>query len=215
MFQPCSLEQFEAFFFNFFVFQNSLQASYEKAQDKLTVKQWMLLYVVTNATGPHTLTKVGNWLACSRQNVKQIAMSLSKKGYVRLVLKEKNSVNIELTKKYEEYKKRNIKNHEEILQLLFSGFNEYEITTFFNFYQKLDLGIEIIEKHIETIQQQKEAAKAKKNDILHYKQKATGVRIPGGGFLYTSLPLGHPFFKNIPKDRKPQEYIHDTKTKEE
>ena len=144
-----TLTRMQAVFASIFILQNRLQTSYEKAQDDLTMKQWLLLVTVSNCPKPHTLTNVGAYMGCSRQNTKQLAMALSKKGYARLVLGAQNSVNIELTKKAAEYEKKMGKKHEEVLKLFFSDFNEEELSRFYQLYKKLYTGIERIEKEME------------------------------------------------------------------
>ena len=138
--------QMQAIFASIFILQNRFGTAYEKEQDDLTMKQWLLLTMVQICPKPHTLTNVSTYMGCSRQNTKQLAMALSKKGYVRLILGEGNSVNIELTEKLGDYEKRMDGKHEEILHLLFSDFNEKEISLFYQLYKKLYTGVERIEK---------------------------------------------------------------------
>ncbi|MCL2702127.1 MAG: MarR family transcriptional regulator [Defluviitaleaceae bacterium] len=141
-----TITQMQAIFTSIFILQNRFGTAYEKEQDDLTIKQWLLLTMVQICPKPHTLTNVSVYMGCSRQNTKQLAMALSKKGYVRLILGEGNSVNIELTEKLGEYEKRMGGKHEEILRLLFSDFTEKEISLFYQLYKKLYTGVERIEK---------------------------------------------------------------------
>jgi len=144
-----TLTRMQAVFASIFVVQNRLQTSYEKAQGELTMKQWLMQTMVSVCPAPHTLTNVSAYMGCSRQNTKQLAMALSEKGYIRLVLGPQNSVNIELTEKAAAYDKKMEKKHEEVLRLLFSDFSEEEISSFYHLYKKLYTGIERIEKHME------------------------------------------------------------------
>jgi len=143
------VSQMQAIFASIFVLQNRIQTAYEKDQDELTMKQWLMLAMVMVCPQPHTLTNIGSYMGCSRQNTKQLAMALSKKGYVRLVLGAQNSVNVELTKKVVEYEKKMGQKTEKALHLLFSDFNEEEISEFYNLYKKLHTGVERLEKGIE------------------------------------------------------------------
>jgi len=145
-----TMTQMQAIFASIFILQNRFQTAYEKEQDDLTIKQWLLLTIIQVCPEPHTLTNIGHYMWCSRQNTKQLAMALSKKGYVRLVLGANNSVNIELTEKSAEYEKKMEGKHAEILNLLFSDFNEEEISFFYQLYNKLYTGVERIERGINT-----------------------------------------------------------------
>jgi DNA-binding MarR family transcriptional regulator len=78
--------------------------------------------------------------------MKQLAMALSKKGYVRLILGTQNSVNIELTEKVAEYEKKMGARSGTVLRLLFSDFSEDDLSQFYQLYKKLYTGVERLEK---------------------------------------------------------------------
>jgi len=137
--------QMQTVFASIFILQNRFRTAYEKVHDELTTKQWLMLYMIRICPQPHTLTNVGSYMGCSRQNAKQLAMSLSKKGYVRLILGAQNSINIELTEKAAEYEKKMGEKHAEVLRLLFSDFSDEEISLFNQIYIKLYTGVERIE----------------------------------------------------------------------
>jgi len=143
------VSQMQAIFASIFVLQNRIQTAYEKDQDELTMKQWLMLAMIMVCPQPHTLTNIGSYMGCSRQNTKQLAMALSKKGYVRLVLGAQNSVNVELTEKVSEYEKKMGSKTAQALSLLFSDFNEKEISQFYRLYKKLHTGVERLEKGTE------------------------------------------------------------------
>ena len=144
-----SLSQMQAVFTGIFVLQNRIQTAYEKIQDELTMKQWLMLAMVMVCPQPHTLTNIGSYMGCSRQNTKQLAMALSQKGYVRLVLGAQNSVNVELTEKVSEYEKKMGQRTDKALRLLFSDFDDKEILEFYKLYKKLHTGVERLEKGTE------------------------------------------------------------------
>lgn len=150
-FDKTALTQMQAIFASIFILQNRFQTAYEKWQDDLSMKQWLMLLIVNICPMPHTLTNVGLYMGCSRQNTKQLAMALSKKGYVRLVLGAQNSVNIEFTEKVAEYENKMSEKHAEVLRLLFSDFEEKEIALLYKLYAKLYAGLERIEKQGEGI----------------------------------------------------------------
>jgi len=115
------------------------------------MKQWLMVAMIMVCPDPHTLTNVGAYMGCSRQNTKQLALALSKKGYVRLVLGAQNSVNVELTEKVAEYEKKMGQRSDKLLRLLFSDFSEKEISKFYQLYKKLHIGVERLEKGRETL----------------------------------------------------------------
>jgi len=143
-----SLTRMQAVFTSIFVIQNRLQTAHEKTRDDLTMKQWLLLTMVAVCPEPHTLTNVAAYMGCSRQNIKQLAAVLSEKGYVRLILGENNSVNIELTEKLAEYEQKMGEKHTEFMRLLFSEFSEDEILSLYRLYAKLYTGLERIEARL-------------------------------------------------------------------
>ena len=146
-----TLHRTQAIFSSIFVLQNRLQTAGEKLQTQISMKQWLLLAMTVSCPEPRTLTKVGNLMGCSRQNIKKLALALEKKGFVRLLLGENNSVNIELTDKAGQYDQEVRERQLQFLKLLFSDFNEEEIKLLFCFYAKLFSGIERVEKYAEEL----------------------------------------------------------------
>lgn len=148
----CDTEhRMQAIFSSIFVFQNRMQTAGEKLQTQISMKQWLLLAMVTCCPEPRTLTNVGNLMGCSRQNIKKLALVLEKKGFVRLLLGGNNSVCIELTDKVKQYTEEMGKRHLQSLKLLFEDFSENEIEQLFHLYSKLYVGIERVEKYAEEL----------------------------------------------------------------
>lgn len=54
----------------------------------LTTKQWLLLAILARKEGEvaPTLSEAAQWYGTSRQNVKQIALQLESRGYLKLVI---------------------------------------------------------------------------------------------------------------------------------
>ncbi|HEY9855293.1 MAG TPA: hypothetical protein V6D05_06110 [Stenomitos sp.] len=67
----------------------------------LTTKQWLLLAILVKrfAGQTPTLTEAALWYGSSRQNVKQIALQLESRGFLRLVTdpKDKRVLRLQLT----------------------------------------------------------------------------------------------------------------------
>lgn len=142
----------QAIFSSIFVLQNRMQTVGEKLQTQISMKQWLLLAMTTCCPEPRTLTTVGNLMGCSRQNIKKLALTLEKKGYVRLRLGSNNSVHIELTAEVSKYADEMDKRHSQTLNLLFADFSEDEIKQLFQLYAKLYAGIERVEKYAEELE---------------------------------------------------------------
>ncbi len=60
----------QAIFASIFVMQNKLQTTCDKLDPELTMKQWLLLAIADSVDETLTLTKLGELMGCSRQNVK-------------------------------------------------------------------------------------------------------------------------------------------------
>lgn len=142
----------QAIFSSIFVLQNRMQTVGEKLQTQISMKQWLLLAMTTCCPEPHTLTNVGNLMGCSRQNIKKLALTLEKKGYVHLRSGSNNSVHIELTAEVSKYADEMNERHSQTLSLLFADFSEDEIKQLFQLYAKLYAGIERVEKYAEELE---------------------------------------------------------------
>lgn len=148
----CDTEhRMQAIFSSIFVLQNRMQTAGEKLQTQISMKQWLLLVMTACCPEPRTLTNVGNFIGCSRQNIKKLALALEKKGFVRLLSGGNNSVCIELTDKVDQYAEEMGERHLQSLKLLFLDFTEEEIEQLFRLYVKLFAGMERIEKYAEEL----------------------------------------------------------------
>ncbi|HBG5344493.1 TPA: MarR family transcriptional regulator [Clostridioides difficile] len=141
----------QAIFANIFVMQNKLQTTCDKLDPELTMKQWLLLAIAESVDETLTLTKLGELMGCSRQNVKKLAIALEKKGFIQIEQNEKNSrATCILTKdKVEEYSEKVRDMQEKVLELLFKDFTEKEVEQLFFGIMKLSTGIENIKNYVE------------------------------------------------------------------
>lgn len=137
----------QALFASFFVVQNRLQTSCEKVQTEISMRQWHLLAMTSICEKPKTLTNIGALMGCSRQNVKNLATALERKGFVNFVYGANNSVQIEITEKANSYLISMSERQNEILVLLFSLFSEKDIIKFFSLQNKLLDGLEKVEDY--------------------------------------------------------------------
>lgn len=145
------LHRKQGIFASMFILQNKLQTACDKLDPELTMKQWLLLAMAETHEGPATLTEIGQMMGCSRQNVKKIALTLEKKGYVRLEKKEGDSRAVCLLQdeRMKKYAQRVGAMQQEVLKLLFEDFTEKEIEALYEGVIKLYAGISKIEKYVE------------------------------------------------------------------
>jgi DNA-binding MarR family transcriptional regulator len=143
-----NLSREQAIFTSLFVIQNRLQTACEKIQNELSMKQWLLLTIVSVCPTPHTLTNIGRMMGCSRQNVKKLVSILEAKDYIEIVKGNNNSVCIELTDKVNEYSNEIGFKQIKILELLFKDFSEEETKLFFNMIKKMYSGLKRIEEYV-------------------------------------------------------------------
>lgn len=135
----------QALFTSIFIVQNRLQNSGERIQNELSMKQWLLLTMISVSPEPHTLSNIGRLMGCSRQNVKKLITTLEKKGYVIITEGSNNSICVELTNKVNKYSNDIGKKQIELLNLLFQEFSDNEIETLFNMLLKLYSGLGYVE----------------------------------------------------------------------
>ena len=124
------LSRMQALFTSIFVMENRIQNASEKIQDELSMKQWLLLTIISVCPKPHTLSNIGRMMGCSRQNVKKLITTLEKKGYVTIDEGVNNSVCVELTNKLYEYSNEVGSRQIELLNTLFSDFSDKEVELF-------------------------------------------------------------------------------------
>ncbi|MEC3794321.1 MarR family transcriptional regulator, partial [Clostridioides difficile] len=141
----------QAIFASIFVMQNKLQTTCDKLDPELTMKQWLLLAIADSVDETLTLTKLGELMGCSRQNVKKLAIALEKKGFIEIEQNEKDSRAICLVTKdrVQEYSKKVRGMQEKVLQFLFEDFTEKEAEQLFFGIMKLSIGIENVKNYVE------------------------------------------------------------------
>lgn len=81
------LEQQGFIFASFFLLANKLQVISDQHLESvgLTTKQWFLIAAVQNFKTPPTLSEVSELIGSSRQNVKQLAIKLEQKNFLKMV----------------------------------------------------------------------------------------------------------------------------------
>lgn len=127
--------------------ENRLHAICDR-NNELSVKQWLLLTVTTGFEEPQDLSTLARAMGCSRQNVKKLAATLEKTGYVELIKSKKDSRSlcIKRTPKADAYNATTQSYGEFIHKQLFYDFTDEEIETYYNLWVKFNHGIDRLEK---------------------------------------------------------------------
>lgn len=124
-----------------FTLSNRLQILGDKLDDRLTVKQWLLLAGISMCgSDAPTISEVAALIGSSRQNVKKMALILEKEGFVSLrrdphdlrVLRISLSENCIGHLNHREEKER------DFIEELFYGFDEEELLLFSQMLAKLE-----------------------------------------------------------------------------
>ncbi len=142
--------QCKAIFASVFIVGNRLQTIFDNNIPEISLKQFMLLIMIRQSEEPLTFTRLGKLLGCSRQNIKKLAASLEKKGFVVLKKSEKDvrAVNICPTEKMEDYFEEVFSAYQKDLQYLFEVYSQEEVKQLFRLMMKLYDGTENLERRI-------------------------------------------------------------------
>jgi DNA-binding MarR family transcriptional regulator len=132
---------------------NKLQTIGDNAlgSDDITIRQWLLTVAVAQfGHMPPTLSEVSQVMGTSRQNVKQLAVKLQKKGFLHIKEDEQDgrSIRLEITEKSRLFWG---KRHQEIRNFLaevFAELSREEINSLYDCLNKLYEGILKAEKSL-------------------------------------------------------------------
>lgn len=138
----------KAIFNSLFIVANKLQTIFDKRIPELSLKQFLLLSTARQSQEPLTFTQLGRLLGCSRQNIKKLADSLMKRGFVTIQQSahDTRAMCICPTKKAEAYFQTDFSEYQGELQYLFEGYSEEEIETLFVLLSRLYAGIDHLER---------------------------------------------------------------------
>ena len=137
----------KAIFSTLFIAGNRLQTLFDSRIPEVTLKQFMLLTLVKQSPEPMTLTRLGEMLGCSRQNVRKLADALQKKGFVHIEPgHDSRSLCLVPTEKMNEYFERDFSRYQQELKYLFEVYSEEEVATLFTLMMKLYAGIDNLEQ---------------------------------------------------------------------
>lgn len=136
--------QGKAIFSSLFILGNRLQTLFDQRIPELSLKQFMLLSIVRQASEPMPLTHLGDLLGCSRQNVKKLGAALEKKGFVSFQCSptDERALCIHLTQKAEDYFAGEFTPYQQELACLFAGYTDEEVHLLFTLLSRLYQGVE-------------------------------------------------------------------------
>lgn len=136
-----------------FLLPNKLQVITDRAlaEHGLTTKQWLLTAMLEQfGDNFPTLNEVSEAMSSSHQNVKQIALKLEKKGFLRIEKDERDSraIRLKLTEKSYAFWKKRQAEQERFIDELFADFSEDEIELLYSCLNKLS---EVILKNVKAL----------------------------------------------------------------
>lgn len=140
-----------ALFGFFFAFHNRLQTAGDAFYEEITCKQFFLMACMNlfKDTAP-TANDLAKVMGCSRQNVKEILLSLEKKGFVSLIPSEtdKRKRIVVLTEKAEQIADKYRKKETEFLERLYDGVTDEQIRSTYCFLSKLEDNLKLLNEEI-------------------------------------------------------------------
>ena len=146
-----TLDKQKYIFGSIFLIANKLQVLGDQHLGKggITTKQWLLTVMISQFHGKSpTLSEVAELMGSSRQNVKQLALKLEKKGFLNIQKDDKDAraLRLKLTEKSRAFWEQRQKQDEQYVEELFKDFSIDEIDATFKGFGKLFEKIEQLEK---------------------------------------------------------------------
>lgn len=127
-------------FSTIFYLSNKIQEQGDKLDERITVRQWMLLLTILHLPeNEASYSQIANKMGCSKQNVKHITQSLEKKNYIFMEENktDKRAVNIKITKDCLEIMKQYYEKGNKFMENIFGSFNEKELELLWKLLKKI------------------------------------------------------------------------------
>lgn len=140
-----------ALFGLFFAFNNRLQTVGDMFYDEITCKQFFLLACMNLYTEePPTANELAKTMGTSRQNVKEILLSLEKKDiiYFGKDAKDKRKRPIYLTEKTKQIAEKYTQKETEFINCLYNGISEEEVKIVYSVISKMEDNLKITEEEL-------------------------------------------------------------------
>ena len=118
-------------------------ADSELQTDDLTTKQYLTVVVIENLYDhPPSISELAESLSSTHQNIKQIALQLQKKGFIKIERdqNDKRTWRLNVTEKNKAYWNSRAKEHEAIVRSFFASLTDTEIQTFSALLLRLIMG---------------------------------------------------------------------------
>lgn len=130
-----------------FVQENLLHAIMDRYLKEMTCKQWLVMVVADAYDTPPDLSTIAKMLGCTRQNIKKLAVSLEKAGFVTLEPSENDgrSLCVLITDKGKKVIDNSKNLEEKVHQSLFRDFSDSEIEEYFRLSGKMMNGFGYLE----------------------------------------------------------------------
>lgn len=140
-------------FGSLFLLANKLQVIGDQylGKDDMTTKQWFLTVMISQfRDNPPTLSEVAELMGSSRQNVKQLALKLEEKEFLKIEKDEQDAraIRLKLTEKSQAFWEKRQDQDNQFIMDLFSSFSEEEMNIMTNSIGKLTEKIEEMGKSI-------------------------------------------------------------------
>lgn len=112
-------------------FENRFQAMADNTMQEISWKQFFAIICINMCKEPPTLKELSDILGSSHQNVKQILLKLEKKNFIQFQTDDadKRKQRIVLTDYCREFCERNDETSKSIMEKMFNGVPEEDITT--------------------------------------------------------------------------------------
>lgn len=114
-----------------FAVNNKLQSIGDRFYEEITTKQWFLLAALSTFEEAPTFNELSSLMGSSHQNVKQIALKLQQKGYVKIEsdTSDRRKSRIHLTEKFKELQLAYASKETQFLDQLFKDISESQLHT--------------------------------------------------------------------------------------
>lgn len=141
-------------FAGIFIQENKLHAAYDR-YGVISCKQWLLLVMLQGYDSAPDLSEIGKSMGCSRQNIKKLALSLEKNGFIdlRKSPNDSRSLCVHKTDKYYDFIKENNSTGIGAHEALFKEFSDEEIKTYYELTKKLYHGIDNVDLYFKSIKE--------------------------------------------------------------
>jgi MarR family transcriptional regulator for hemolysin len=142
-----TLDKQKYIFGSMFLLANKLQVIGDQymGKDGMTTKQWFLTAMISQfGDKAPKLSEVADLMGSSRQNVKQLALKLQEKEFLKIDQDEQDArvLRLKLTKKSQVFWEEREDKDSKFIKDLFEGFSQEEIDVIYKGFNKLSEKVE-------------------------------------------------------------------------